>query len=96
MTERIRLKRKSQVTIPKSIIDKLNLTEGDQFEVEVDEKGRIILEPMISIPRSQTWFWMDVWQEGEREAEEDIKSGRVHRFDSADDLIAWMDPDDDK
>ena len=33
--------------------------------------------------RSHFWFWAPVWQEGEREADRDIKAGRVKRAGSA-------------
>jgi hypothetical protein len=37
---------------------------------------------------SQFYFWSESWQQAEREADEDIRAGRVARFDSVDDLIA--------
>ena len=40
--------------------------------------------------KKQKWFWTDHWQEGEREAEEDIRAGRIHRFESAKDAIAFL------
>ena len=33
-------------------------------------------------------FWTRKWQEGEREADEDIKAGRVKAFDSVEELIS--------
>ena len=38
----------------------------------------------------QTWFGTRRWQEGEREADEDIRVGRVHSFDNAEDAIAYL------
>jgi len=29
------------------------------------------------IPRDQLWFWTKEWQKREKEAEEDIKAGRI-------------------
>jgi hypothetical protein len=40
---------------------------------------------------SQAWFWMPEWQEGEREADEDIAAGHTVRFDSIDDMDAALD-----
>lgn len=37
--------------------------------------------------KSQSYFWTKEWQEAEREADEDIKAGRVKVFDSVDDLV---------
>lgn len=46
-------------------------------------------------PPSQVYFWADEWQEGERQADEDIRAGRTKRFDNAEDAIAWLDSEDD-
>jgi hypothetical protein len=37
---------------------------------------------------SQAYFWTDEWQRSEREAQEDIRRGRVKRFRSAKALIS--------
>jgi len=37
------------------------------------------------------YFWTGKWQEGEREADEDMKAGRVKSFDSVDELIKELD-----
>lgn len=36
----------------------------------------------------QAWFWTEEWQKGEREAEEDIREGRVKGFDTMEELLA--------
>jgi hypothetical protein len=45
----------------------------------------------VSLPADadpeQAWFWSPQWQQGEREADEDIRTGRVERFDSGDALL---------
>ena len=38
----------------------------------------------------QAWFWDPEWQAGEREADQDIRHGRVTRYESADDFIASL------
>ena len=43
--------------------------------------------PKKLVDKSQAYFWTRRWQEGEREAAEDIKAGRVKTFDSIDELI---------
>ena len=35
----------------------------------------------------QSWFWSEEWQAGEREAEEDIKAGRVKRANSVKEFL---------
>jgi len=36
---------------------------------------------------NQDYFWTPEWQEGEREANDDIKMGRVKSFNSVQELI---------
>ena len=43
--------------------------------------------PKKLVDKSQAYFWTRRWQEGEREADEDIKAGRVKTFDSIDELV---------
>jgi hypothetical protein len=43
------------------------------------------------VDKSQAYFWTRKWQEGEREADKDIKAGHVKTFDSVDELIKDLD-----
>jgi len=43
------------------------------------------------IDKSQSYFWTQKWQKAEKEADEDIKAGRVKTFDSVDELIKELD-----
>ena len=47
--------------------------------------------PKKLVDKSQAYFWTRKWQEGEREADEDIKAGRVKTFDSAEELTSDLD-----
>lgn len=43
------------------------------------------------IAQDQRWWWLESWQEGEREAEADIKAGRTSGpFETAEDLLAHL------
>jgi AbrB family looped-hinge helix DNA binding protein len=77
----VRLRAKGQLTIPEDVRRGARVTEGDYLAVTVRD-GLIVLEPKTVIDSSQAWFWQPDWQAGEREASEDISSGRVRRFDS--------------
>jgi len=78
--------RHGQITLPASIRKELGVEEGDMVEIEVlDEKA--ILIPKKLVDKSQAYFWSKMWQENEREADEDIKAGRVRTFDSVEELI---------
>jgi antitoxin MazE len=80
-------RKKSQITIPKEIVKKYNLTEGDKLEF-IPEKDGIKLRPVVTIPKSQLWYWSDRWQKNEKNADEDIKAGRVSGpYDSVEDLM---------
>jgi len=43
------------------------------------------------VDKSQAYFWTKKWQEGEREADEDVKAGRVKTFDSVEELVSDLD-----
>lgn len=88
----VRLRGKNQVTIPSELIDQLHLKEGEQLEVAI-ENGRIVLIPVITIEKDQAWFWTEEWQQGEREAEKNIKAGESSGPMSAEDTLKWLHED---
>lgn len=90
LSDRVRVKKRSQLTIPKPIMDALHLEEGDQLDISVDDNGRIILEPTVAVPKAQAYFWTEEWQAGERKADEDIKAGRMKLLTNLDDLEAFF------
>jgi hypothetical protein len=48
-----------------------------------------------AVPASQTYYWTGAWQQGEREALEEIKRGKARYFDNSRDAIRWLlDPED--
>ena len=47
---------KGQIAIPKEIREVLDIKEGDKLTYEL-KKGKIVLEPIVSVPRSQAYFW---------------------------------------
>jgi AbrB family looped-hinge helix DNA binding protein len=44
-----RLSSKNQVTIPVTVLERVGATPGDEFRVDADEEGRIVLEPERSL-----------------------------------------------
>jgi AbrB family looped-hinge helix DNA binding protein len=82
--------RHGQITLPASVRKELGIEEGDLVEIEVEDE-RAILMPKKLVNKSQAYFWTKKWQEGEREADEDIKASRVKTFDSVDELIKDLD-----
>ena len=86
MTTLTKVTRHGQITLPASVRRKLGIEEGDLVEIEVvDDKA--VLAPKRLVDKSQAYFWTKKWQEGEKEADEDIKAGRVKTFDSVEELV---------
>ena len=81
---------KAQLTIPKEFIKQLNLKTGDHIDIEI-ENGALVLKPVVVIPKDQAWFWSKEWQAGEREAEADMKAGRVTKAMDVDEAMAHLD-----
>jgi len=78
--------RHGQITLPLPVRKSLGIEEGDLVEIEViDEQA--VLVPKKLVDKSQTYFWTKKWQEGEREADVDIKAGRFKVFDSVEGLV---------
>jgi AbrB family looped-hinge helix DNA binding protein len=91
--ELIKVTRGGQVTIPAALRRQAGIEIGDYLEVQIAD-DHLVLVPKRVIDKGQTYFWSDAWQEGEREAEEDLRQGRVGRFESLDELIADLDAKD--
>ena len=89
MSELIQIRKKAQITLPASVRQKLGIEEGDFVDVQVKD-GDIVLKVMKLVSKEQAWFWTERWQNGEREAEEDICNRRVHKFENSDDAIAFL------
>ena len=79
--------RHGQITLPSSVRERLGIEEGDLVEIEVVGE-RAVLVPKKLVDKSQAYFWTRKWQEGEREADKDIKAGRVKTFDSVEELVS--------
>jgi antitoxin MazE len=90
MTTYSKVTRHGQVTLPASVRRKLGIEEGDLIEVMVEDDKAILLPKKI-VDKSQAYFWTKEWQEAEREASEDIKAGRVKKFDNVEELLADLD-----
>ena len=78
--------RHGQITLPASVRKQLGIEEGDLVEIDVEDEKAVLI-PKKLVDKSQAYFWTRRWQEGEREADADIKAGRVKTFDSVDELI---------
>ncbi|MBL7208942.1 MAG: AbrB/MazE/SpoVT family DNA-binding domain-containing protein [Dehalococcoidia bacterium] len=89
MAELVQVRKKAQLTLPQSVRRELGIEEGDFLDVRVQD-GAVVLKVKKLVDKEQAWFWTKRWQQGEREAEEDVSSGHVHRFDSASKAVDYL------
>lgn len=82
------LRQKSQITIPKDIIVKLGLSEGDKLDV-FERDGTICMMPVVVYPKK----YLDALREEIDEAKAKIASGEQPVFDSVDELFAKLEAD---
>ena len=84
------LRKKSQVTIPKEVVTRLGLKEGDQFEI-VEEDGVIHLVPVAIYPKK----YVEELKKEMDTLKSNILSGKQPVFDSVDELFAQLDKDEE-
>lgn len=78
---------KDTITLPATTLEKFS-----QLAQLLEQAGRlareISQEKRESIADSQSWYWAEMWQEMEREADDALAKGECREFDSAEALIA--------
>ena len=89
VSETVKVARRGQITLPASLRKAAQIQEGDYLRFIVED-GTISVVVQKLVDRDQAYFWTREWQEGEREADEDIRMGRLKTFDSVDDMIAEL------
>ena len=85
-----RLRGRGQITLPPEIRKKLKVGEGDDVLFFINQQGQVVVDQVHIIDPEQAWFWTERWQKMEREVQEDIDSGNMREFDSADDFIKHL------
>jgi AbrB family looped-hinge helix DNA binding protein len=84
----MKISSKNQVSIPKKILDALNLKSGDEIEFVIEGNGaRLIPIKTIKVPRDQAWYWTSEWQEKEKEADLELSKGQYKDFDTLEGLL---------
>ena len=76
------LRTKSQITIPKEIVSKLGLSEGDKLEI-YENDGMIYIMPVVVYPKK----YVDSLRREVEQVKEDIKIGAKPTFSSIDSLF---------
>ena len=79
------LRPKSQITIPKPLIEKFGLSAGDKLEI-FEENGMICIMPVVVYPKG----YVDKIIEDVEHIKKEVAAGRQPTFDSVDGLIADM------
>lgn len=78
----VELRQKSQITIPKEIVEALGLAEGDKLDI-FEKDGAICIMPVVVYPKK----YLDELREEIDEAKAKIASGEQPVFDSVDALF---------
>lgn len=81
------MRRKNQITLPREVAEALHIREGDEVEFDITDSGQVLLRGMIAVSADQAWFWDRDWQQGEREAGEQIAAGRTEEFEDAESMF---------
>ena len=89
----VNLKQKSQVTIPKELVRKFNLRIGDKLDID-EKDGKIIITPVVIIPKDQVWYYSNKWQQMEQEVDEQMDKGQVYKAKSKEELFKGLGLDD--
>lgn len=79
------LRSKSQVTIPKELVEKMGLAEGDKLDI-FERDGVICLMPVAVYPKK----YLDELREEIEETKAKIASGQQPVFDNVDALFAKL------
>ena len=82
------LRQKSQITIPKAIIVKLGLSEGDKLEI-FEKNGTICIMPVVVYPKS----YLSELREEINDVKAKIEAGEQPVFDSVDALFNKLEAD---
>jgi len=80
------LKQKSQVTIPKDFVKKLNLKVGDKLDVE-EKDGKLVITPVVVVPKDQAWFYSPEWQKNEMETDKQKNQGKINKASNKEELF---------
>ena len=88
--ETIKVRKKYQITLPTAIREAAGVYEGDFLTAEVMEDRTILLRPSKLVDADEAFFYTPEWQAAEREADEDIRLGRLSEPMSAEETIAGL------
>jgi AbrB family looped-hinge helix DNA binding protein len=86
----VKIRKNYQITLPRRLRHKLNFSQGDYLEVEIQNES-IVLKPVKVIRTDQEYFYTKQWQEKEAEVDEEIRRGDiVSPFENSKDAIKYL------
>ena len=83
------LRPKSQITIPKELVDRLGLSEGDKLEIYEDD-GKICIMPVVVYPKG----YVDKLLKDVEEIKKKVAVGEQPVFDNIDEMILSLKGED--
>ena len=87
----IELRKKSQVTIPKEVVDELNLQEGDHLDVSVKD-GVIVIEPVAVYSKA----YIEKLEKTVLRLNEDTSEYKIGPFKTVEEAIKYLEtPEED-
>ena len=87
----IELRKKSQITIPKEIVDQLHLQEGDHLEISVKD-GAVLLEPVAIYSK----LYIQKLEDTVMRISEESTKYNVGPFKSVEDAIKYLEESDEE
>lgn len=80
------MSRKMSIDMSKYIAKYKFLTYND---VEMED-GKLIITPVVVIPKDQIWYYSKKWQQMENEVDEQIRQGKVYTANSEEELFEGL------
>ncbi len=85
MSTLVKLRSRAQITLPKETVRMLNLKEGDNLSIEVDD-GKVIITPVVVIPKDELWAWSTDMRNAIEEGKREAKKGKLKEYSTPEDL----------
>ena len=87
MSDYASIQSRGTVSLPVALRRRYGLDQpGAQVEI-IDADGEISLRPKFPVDVSQSWFWSQEWQDGEKEADSQKARGEGEIFASEEEFL---------
>lgn len=82
----VKIRAKSQLTLPNKIIKNLGISEGDEYEIVERDDGSILLVPVVTYPKA----YVDNLEKEAKKIKSGLGSGKQPVFSSVDEMLKYM------